>query len=340
VRRISLSAAGVALLALGLAASAAEAANPWIKPRPLNIAHQGGEDEFPSNTMFAFRQAVRAGADMLELDIGVTKDNKVIVMHDTTVDGKTNGHGTVASKTLEQMRKLDAAYWFSRRGPNHYEHGRPRAAYAFRGVATGARRPPKGFSASDFRVPTLTEVMKAFPHTPINVEIKGRTPAETDAEYVQNAEVLAHLLRKTKRRDLIVASFHQKALDRFHALLPRISLSPGFEGVANWLLAGGSPGAGVAAFQVPITTRLGETQVAVTTKPNVMRAHSQGYAWQNWFSDDDRDAPATWRSLVDMCVDGIMTSHPTALEQVLRRERPPGDCRARLNLMRSTFFRK
>jgi glycerophosphoryl diester phosphodiesterase len=173
--------------------------------------------------MFAFRQAVKAGADMLELDVGVTRDDKVIVMHDTTVDGKTNGGGTVASKTLGQIRKLDAAYWFSRRGSHHYEHGRPRSAYPFRGVATGARKPPKGFSASDFRVPTLTEVMRAFPRTPINVEIKGRTPDEADAEYVRNAEVLARLLGKTKRRDLIVASFRQQALDRFHALVPRIN---------------------------------------------------------------------------------------------------------------------
>ena len=105
---------GLALVLLLLAAAPAGAANRWIqKDAPLNIAHQGGEDEFPSNTLYAFRKAVRAGADMLELDIGVTKDGKVIVMHDTTVDGKTNGHGTVASKTLRQVKRLDAAFWFA-----------------------------------------------------------------------------------------------------------------------------------------------------------------------------------------------------------------------------------
>jgi glycerophosphoryl diester phosphodiesterase len=326
VRRISLSVLTGVALALVLAAPAAGAANPWIKPRPLNIAHQGGEDEFPSNTMFAFREAMKAGADMLELDIGVTKDNKVIVMHDTTVDRTTNGTGTVASKTLRQIRRLDAAYWFSRRGPDHYRHGRTRSAYLLRGVATKAHTPPPGYRAADFHVPTLTEVMKAFPRTPINVEIKGRTPDEADAEYVRNAEVLARLLRNTKRRDLIVASFRQKALDRFHELVPRIDLSPGFDGVASWLLAGGSPGAGVVVFQVPITTRVGGSLIDVTTKANVARAHGEGFAWQNWFSGDDRDGPGTWRSLVDMCVDGIMTSHPVALENVLRRKRPPADC--------------
>jgi glycerophosphoryl diester phosphodiesterase len=52
---------------------------------------------------------------MLELGVGVTRDGKVVVIHDTTVDGKTNGHGTLASKTLRQIRWLDAAFWFATR---------------------------------------------------------------------------------------------------------------------------------------------------------------------------------------------------------------------------------
>jgi hypothetical protein len=76
------------------------------------------------------------------------------------------------------------------------------------------------------------------------------------------------------------------------------------------------------AFQVPITARVGGTLLEVTTKANVTRAHGEGYAWQNWFSDDDRDAPGTWRSLVDMCVDGIMTSHPVAAPEGPSREAP------------------
>ena len=133
-----------AAIALAVPVASAQAANPWIqKTRPLNIAHQGGEDEFPSNTMYAFRKARRAGADMLELDIGVTKDGKVVVMHDTTVNSKTNGHGTVASKTLRQIRRLDAAYWFAP-GPDHYSHDLARRAYRFRGIATGRKQPPQG----------------------------------------------------------------------------------------------------------------------------------------------------------------------------------------------------
>ena len=325
MRRVLLCSLSIALILVPVASAAA--ANRWIeKKAPLNIAHQGGEDEFPSNTMYAFRKALRAGADMLELDIGVTKDGKVIVMHDTTVDGKTNGRGTVASKTLRQIRRLDAAYWFAPRASEHYSHTLPRRAYRFRGVATGRRDPPKGFRAADFRVPTLTEVLKAFPRTPINVEIKGRTPDEETEEYIQNAEALARLLRNTKRRNLIVVSFRQAAVDRFHELVPRIDLAPGIDGAANWLLSGGSPGPGVVAFQVPITFQFGGSQLDITTADNVARAHRDGYAWQNWFSDEDSDAPATWRRLIDMCVDGTMTSRPVAYERVLRRHKRPPAC--------------
>jgi glycerophosphoryl diester phosphodiesterase len=224
------------------------------------------------------------------------------------------------------MRRLDAAYWFAPKRADHYGHGHPREAYRFRGIATGKRPAPKHFSAADFRVPTLAQVLRAFPKTPINIEIKGRTPDEETAEYVKNAEVLARLLEDTKRRDLIVVSFRQEAVDRFHELVPKLDLAPGITGASNWLLAGGSPGPGVVAFQVPITFDLGGTLVEVTTPETVARAHGDGYAWQNWFSGDDRDAPGTWRRLIDMCVDGIMSARPRALERVLDRRERPASC--------------
>jgi len=326
VRRALLALTAAAIAAIAPAASA-DAANRWVQEnRPLNIAHQGGEDEFSSNTMFAFRNALNAGADMLELDIGVTKDNKVIVMHDTTVNGKTNGHGTVSSKTLRQIKRLDAAYWFAPRASSHYSHDLARRTYGYRGIATGRKAPPNGFTARDFRVPTLAQVPKAFPRTAINIEIKGRTPKEAPGEYVKNAEILARLPKGAKHRKLIVVSFQQAAVDRFHELAPNIDLAPGIDGAGNWLLSGGSPGDGVVAFQVPITFTTGGTTIPVTTAENVARAHSEGYAWQNWFSNEDSDAPATWRSLIDMCVDGTMTSRPVAYERVQKRHPRPASC--------------
>ena len=312
-----------ALLAAAPAAAGA-AKNPWLENRPLNIAHQGGEDEFPSNTMYAFKRALKAGADMLELDGGVTSDGQVVVMHDTTLDRVTNGTGTIASHTLEQIRKLDGAYWFSP-GDNAYRHDRKASAYRWRGVATGKRRPPKGYTAADFRVTTLREVLRAFPHTPINIEIKGRTKAEAIEEYVQNAEVFAKLLKPVKRKDLIVVSFKQEAVDRFHELAPNVALAPGIGGTADWLLGGKSPGAGVVAFQLPITFDFGGQTLSITNADNVAHAHRDGYAWHTWLSNDG-ESPKTWTTLIDWCVDGVMTARPVAFEKLLERHPRPAAC--------------
>ncbi len=100
---------------------------------------------------------------------------------------------------------------------------------------------------------------------------------------------------------------------------PKIDLAPGIAGAAVWIFGGGSPGPGVVAFQVPIT--FGPT--AITTAERVARAHQEGFAWQNWFSGDDADAPDSWRSLIDMCVDGTMTARPRAYERVLRAAPAP-----------------
>ena len=315
----------VLLASAALPAAPAAAKNPWLGQPPLNIAHQGGEDEFPSNTLYAFKRSVRAGADMLELDVGVTKDDRIVVAHDTTLDRTTSGTGTIESRTLRQIRRLDAAYWFAKGGEDAYAHDRARKAYRFRGIATGKRTPPKGFKRRDFRVPTLQEVLKAFPRTPINIEIKGRTPDEATEEYVRNAEVLAAALGDTARRDLIVVSFVQAAVDRFHALAPRIDVAPGVDGSAAFLLGGGSPGEGVVAFQLPITYELGGQLVDVTTEANVARAHVAGYAWHTWLSNDG-ESPATWRRLLDWCVDGVMTARPVAFEKVLREHDAPEAC--------------
>ena len=312
------------IVALVIPASATAADNPWLAKRVLNIAHQGGEDEFPSNTLYAFKRSVKAGADMLELDVGVTKDGKVVVSHDTTLDRTTNGRGTIESHTIAQIRKLDGAYWFSK-GDDAYRHDRKRSAYKLRGIATGKRKPPKGYTRTDFRVPTLQQVMQAFPRTPINIEIKGRTKAEEEAEYVQNAEVLAGLLKSSERRDLIIASFQQPAIDRFHALAPAIGVAPGIGGAAAYLLQGGSPGDGVVAFQLPITYDVGDQTLSVTNAENVARAHRDGYAWHTWLSDDG-ESPATWRQLIDWCVDGVMTAKPVAFEKVLRGHPAPEAC--------------
>ena len=155
-------------------------------------------------------------------------------------------------------------------------------------------------------------MLRAFPDTPINIEIKGRTKEEEASEYVYNAEVLARELARTKRNDLIVVSFQQPAVDRFHELTPRVGVAPGVTGVAGWVLDGTAPASGTVAFQLPVTFQFGQDLLNVTTAENVGRAHGEGYAVHTWFSGDDVDGPETWPTLVDGCVDGIMTSHPSS----------------------------
>src|SRR3954451_13631466 len=303
----------LALIAALLAATPAHAKNRWLGDGVMNMAHQGGEDELPSNTMFAFRRALALGADTLELDVSPTRDGRLVVMHDWQVDRTTNGTGYLTDLTLAQVRQLDAAYNFVP-GRNAVG-GLPAKRYPFRGVRTGARKPPNGFTRNDFRVPTLAEVLRAFPHTPINIEIKGRDDAE--AAFLHNADLLAAMLKSTKRRDLIVVSFNQDAVDRFHAQVPQVDVAPGAGGIAGFLLAGTSPGDGVVALQIPITYQFGAQSLTVTTPDSVLRSHRAGYAVHVWLSNDEENAHV-YNRLLSMCVDGIMAAKPRLLERRLR----------------------
>lgn len=74
-------------------------------------AHRGAMDTHPENTLAAFSEAIRHGAHMIELDVYLTKDDQLVVIHDTTVDRTTDGSGAVADMTLDELKKLDAGRW-------------------------------------------------------------------------------------------------------------------------------------------------------------------------------------------------------------------------------------
>ncbi|MBC7878393.1 MAG: glycerophosphodiester phosphodiesterase [Anaerolineales bacterium] len=82
-------------------------------PRPIIFAHRGDFAHAPENTLPAFEQALQKGVDGVELDVKLTSDGHVIVIHDSTVDRTTNSKGRVASLALEEIRKLDAGSWFN-----------------------------------------------------------------------------------------------------------------------------------------------------------------------------------------------------------------------------------
>ena len=327
----------LALLAsLALAApAAAQGENPWLAERVMNFAHQGGEDEFPSNTMYAFESALDLGADWLEIDVNLTKDDRLVVMHDTTLDRTTNGTGPVLDRTLQEVQQLDAAYWHvPDAGARRVADRRASDTYPLRGVRTGAKAAPRGFEADDFRVPSLDEFLQRFSRVTTNIEIKG----ETEEIQLRTAEILAPIIRATGRSDIIVVSFNQNVVDRFHQLAPEVPLAPGVGGGARFLLQNESPGEGVVAFQIPITFDLGGQKLVVTTPENVQRAHEAGYAVHVWLSNDTEDV-ATYRRLLNMCVDAVMAAKPSLLERELRRLKGQDPCGTRVAKGRATARR-
>lgn len=82
---------------------------PWI------IAHRGYRTKYPENTLIAFQAAIEAGVPMIELDVTLSCDRKLVVIHDATLERTTNGHGSVIDHTLDELIKLDAGSWFDAR---------------------------------------------------------------------------------------------------------------------------------------------------------------------------------------------------------------------------------
>jgi glycerophosphoryl diester phosphodiesterase len=72
------------------------------------ISHRGEHLHHPENTMPAFEEAARVGADYIEVDVRTTSDGKLVLMHDATVDRTTNGHGEVSKMSFDEIRALDA----------------------------------------------------------------------------------------------------------------------------------------------------------------------------------------------------------------------------------------
>jgi len=88
--------------------------------RPLVIAHRGFSSEYPENTLIAVRKAVDAGSDKIEVDVHQTKDEKIVVIHDPTIDRTTNGKGEVGEFDYATLEKFDAGSWKNPRFKNEY----------------------------------------------------------------------------------------------------------------------------------------------------------------------------------------------------------------------------
>src|SRR5512147_1773172 len=88
--------------------------NPWLREhRPLSVAHRGHSIAYPENTLEAYRKAIELGVEMIECDVNITSDGKLVMMHDPTLDRTTTGSGRVSSATWDEIRELDAGGRFN-----------------------------------------------------------------------------------------------------------------------------------------------------------------------------------------------------------------------------------
>jgi glycerophosphoryl diester phosphodiesterase len=295
-------------------ASAQSPDNPWLDRKPLNIAHQGGEIEAPSDTLYAFKTARDKGADVIETDVHLTADGRVVVLHDETVDRTTNGSGSVEQMTLAQIKQLDAAYWFIADEGTVHDESRPASDFTWRGVATGDKRPPKRFEPNDFTIPTLDELLTAFPDVWLNIELKPTVAMTGRLE-----AAVAELLRAHGRTDdVIVASFNDQSVELFKALAPDVHTAvPTAQVAAFWASSQGalpgSPNPQHVAFQVPESFE----GLTVVTPDFVSDAHANNLAVHVWTVNDAADM----HRFLDYGADGIMTDRPTLLERVLAERR-------------------
>ena len=305
----------VATVLILLSAAAPAAANPWLERRVLHIAHQGGEMEAPSNTFFAYERAYDHGADVLEIDVNITADRELIVFHDTTLDGRTNGTGRVNERELGYIKGLDAADTWPE----------------YRGIATGAKPPPEGFTREDFQVPTLREVLERYPRKLLNIEIKGPAPDTPDAAtFVEQtaagnptaldcAEEMAKLLNAYGRvGDTIVVSFSDAATQRFKLGAPSVHTATGLASTAGFFASSAGPLPGAPLPQhVAIQPPTFFEGIEVPTADFVADAHANGFAVHPWLADKGEENAATYNRLIDNGVDGIMTDTPSRLETTL-----------------------
>lgn len=161
-------------------------------PGFFNIAHRGASYYSPENTMASFKLALEMNADMIELDVTLSRDNIPVVYHDRTLRRTTDGKGNIRNYLLRELRELDAGSWFSE-------------------------------SHKDLRIPTLEEVLIWASGTiALNIEIKKE--AVDGNHTISIVELISKMVSDFKMTDhAVISSFSKEALSRCRNVAPNIS---------------------------------------------------------------------------------------------------------------------
>ena len=153
------------------------------------FAHRGFSGKYPENTMLAFEKAVEIGVDGIELDVHLTKDNEIVIIHDEDIKRTCDGEGLVKDMTLEELRKFDASATF-------------RGQYGFCGI------------------PTLREYFELVKDTPIITNIELKTGVY---EYHTIEQRVIDMVREFGLSDKIIfSSFNHFTVKRCEEIAPEI----------------------------------------------------------------------------------------------------------------------
>ncbi len=264
---------------------------PFYKQdKPLVIAHQGGEHLAPSSTMPAFKKANKFGADVLETDIHISKDGYLIAIHDPTVDRTTNGTGYVKDLQLNELKKLDAGYYWSDQDGN----------FPYRG---------QGVSLI-----TVEELFNAFPNQRFLIEIKDTNPYNRIEEISKR---LNHLITENGLEDQVtIASFDHDIVETFQDVADDdIALSAGEQEVREFVLthkffAKNLYFPSVDSMQLPVQA----SGYDLTTPDILESAESMGLQIHYWTINE----PEVMKTLIKRGADGIVTDRPDLLIKVLK----------------------
>ncbi len=251
-------------------------------PRPRLFAHRGASGTLPESTLPAFAAALAAGAERLELDVHASADGEVVVFHDDTVERTTDGAGPIRRLSLAQIRALDAGWGF---------------------VAPDGSRP---FRGRGHRVPTLAEVLEAFPDVPLNVEIKADDTALVEA--------VRRLLERFGAMERVLLAAESGALmDKIRARIPGVATGMSLPEVLEFMGSAGLPGylPRGKALQVPVCY----AGVPIVTGHFLDAARALSLEVHVWVIDEEAEMEA----LLDLGVDGIMTDYPDRGARVLAR---------------------
>jgi glycerophosphoryl diester phosphodiesterase len=262
-------------------------ARPYLAlPAPWLVAHRGGSALAPENTLAAFEQAAALGADAIETDVRLTADGAVVVFHDDDTGRLTGARGTIESRALDEVRRLDAGHGFTRDG----------RTFPFR--------------ARGVLVPTFAEALARFPRMRFNVDAKLDDAAL--------AEALARDVRAARAEDRVcVGSFFDAQAERLGTLLPDCCRYLPQEAATCHVLAAlsGNPADGCPRGYDLADLPHRMNDMTVVTPAVVEHFHGLGMPVHVWTVDDE----AEMRALLALGVDGIVTDRPDVLARVLGR---------------------